>query len=621
MGGTVVSALLLATLVFAWRTPVCHAISVVYLDENGDFSDRPVSRKQAEDLAISHYWWSDRDPSELSQSALEGGGWKVDLFGSERFPKITIEKVPKKVKKDTAAVIQVLDGDDPGEGFNDPTPAFPVGGNTGTTIGEQRFIAFQYAADIWAALLSSDVVILVSANFDPLPCTSSSAILGSAGPMNVVRDFTGAPFSDTWYPVALGNALVGNDLIEANADIHATFNSQIDNNDGCLSGTNWYYGLDGNSGRDIDFVSIIVHEVGHGLGFLTYVDGQTGKKYGGFDDVFMQFLQDNSLGLNWPDMTDAQRAASALDTGDLVWSGVNVDAAASNLSQGLHSSGHVEMYAPSPYEVGSSVSHFSNVVFPNEVMEPAYTGPRHDPGLAYDLFIDLGWPVTTLATPTPTATNTQVPPTPTATETETPTSTPTNTEVAQPTDTASQTPTTLPTNTPIPTSTNTKTATDTPPPTRTHTPSWTATLSYTPTATSSTTPTPTDTSTPTTTQTPTWTLAPTDTQTPVPTHSTTPTNSPLPSATPTEAAPPTPTQTNTSTVTPTATPTMTPTVTEKGTETPAPSSTPSATDSPATAPTDVAPLDPASLLGLLEAGGTKRITSKELFLRSATWRP
>ena len=37
-----------------------------------------------------------------------------------------------------AADIQVIVTDGPAVGFNDPTPAAPVGGNTGTTIGSQR---------------------------------------------------------------------------------------------------------------------------------------------------------------------------------------------------------------------------------------------------------------------------------------------------------------------------------------------------------------------------------------------------------------------------------------------------------------------------------------------------
>ena len=37
--------------------------------------------------------------------------------------------------------------DDPNEGYNDTTPVAPVGGNPGTTLGEQRQIVAQFAAD------------------------------------------------------------------------------------------------------------------------------------------------------------------------------------------------------------------------------------------------------------------------------------------------------------------------------------------------------------------------------------------------------------------------------------------------------------------------------------------
>src|SRR5215472_11243545 len=60
-----------------------------------------------------------------------------------------------------AAVMSVLNNDNPGEGFNDPTPVAPVGGNTGTTLGQQRLIAFQAAANKWGATLNSSVTIRI----------------------------------------------------------------------------------------------------------------------------------------------------------------------------------------------------------------------------------------------------------------------------------------------------------------------------------------------------------------------------------------------------------------------------------------------------------------------------
>lgn len=97
----------------------------------------------------------------------------------------------------------------PGVGFNDPTPRAPVGGNTGTTLGEQRRIAFQHAASIWSATLDSTVPIRIRAQFAPL----GANVLGSAGPIVRFRDFDNAPLAGTWYHVALANMLAGFDLM------------------------------------------------------------------------------------------------------------------------------------------------------------------------------------------------------------------------------------------------------------------------------------------------------------------------------------------------------------------------------------------------------------------------
>ena len=75
------------------------------------------------------------------------------------------------------ATIQIINLDGAGEGFNDPTPAAPVGGNAGTTLGQQRLIAFQHAADIWGATLDSNQIIRIQAAFNPL----AAGVLGSAG--------------------------------------------------------------------------------------------------------------------------------------------------------------------------------------------------------------------------------------------------------------------------------------------------------------------------------------------------------------------------------------------------------------------------------------------------------
>ena len=89
-------------------------------------------------------------------------------------------------------------------------------------------------------------------------------------------------------------------------------------------------------------------------------------------------------------MTNAQRIAANVSDPSLYWSGANVQAAAATLTAGL-ASGHVRLFAPSTILGGSSVSHYSTAVFPDELMEPSYTGPNHDVTLTADLLRDLGW--------------------------------------------------------------------------------------------------------------------------------------------------------------------------------------------------------------------------------------
>ncbi len=291
-----------------------------------------------------------------------------------------------------AATVTIVNLDGFNEGFNDTTSAAPVGGNTGTTLGEQRLQVFEYAAALWGERLDSDVEIRVGANFDPLFCNSSSAVLGSAGPETVHRDFAGAPLSFTWYVQALANSHAGADLAPGSDDVGATFNSTIGTT--CSFPLTWYHGLDGNPpGGTIDLVSVVLHEIGHGLGFLSLVDLGSGQKFGGFDDAYMFNLSDHDTGEIYPDMTNGARINASVSTGDLHWVAPVVVAGSGDLVSGVHPSGHVEMYAPSPAEPGSSVSHYSTSLSPDELMEPSYTGPNHDLTRTLQLFEDLGWQV------------------------------------------------------------------------------------------------------------------------------------------------------------------------------------------------------------------------------------
>ena len=249
-----------------------------------------------------------------------------------------------------AAIITIASRDPAGVGFNDATPVAPVGGNAGTTLGEQRRNVYRYVADIWEKALESQATITVSAGWEALTCTANSAVLGSAGAWNLWHDFPGGR-PGTWYHQALANKLASTDLSAntpddgsgfGNVDIKTQFNVNLGNND-CLAGSPFYLGLDGKAGTKVNFVETLLHELGHGLGFsVLSVNTSTGNRISadgsvfsptGLPGVWEAFMYDNSTNKTWLAMTATERKVSAVNPLKLAWTGVNAVGSASLLAK------------------------------------------------------------------------------------------------------------------------------------------------------------------------------------------------------------------------------------------------------------------------------------------------
>jgi hypothetical protein len=294
------------------------------------------------------------------------------------------------------ATFQIVNGDTAGTGLNDPTPVSPVGGNSATTLGAQRMAALQYGLSLWASRVNSSLPIRVQASFatdSSITCTATDAVLAMTGPQEVFRDDPTFPQQGVWYAGALVNELSGQ-VQTTMPEIATTFSGKIGTS-ACAFPASWYLGFDGAaSSSQIDFVAVVNHEIAHGLGFLTLVD-QTGAELadnvGPFPDAFEERLFDLTNGLAWPAMTDAQRAASSTNAGNLVWTGPQVEAKSSLFSSGVASGGRMRMYAPATYSDGSSVSHWDTSLSPYEALEPYYRAGVHSLIITDQALSDTGW--------------------------------------------------------------------------------------------------------------------------------------------------------------------------------------------------------------------------------------
>lgn len=237
--------------------------------------------------------------------------------------------------------------------------------------------AFEYAISIWEATLTSNVTIVVNAEFSAL----GEGILGGAGPWDFRRNFAGAPQGNTWYPIALANALANTDLNGAEPEIDSAFSNTFD----------WYYGTDGNPPNNkIDFVSVVLHELGHGLGFVglaNYAGGNGSLQPSGSPAIYSRFTQNGSGTplLSFPDGSAA--LGSQLTSNNIYFSGPNANAA---------NGGRVPLYAPASWQQGSSYSHLAESFngSPNALMTYSigFGEAEHAPGpVMIGMFKDMGW--------------------------------------------------------------------------------------------------------------------------------------------------------------------------------------------------------------------------------------
>jgi len=249
--------------------------------------------------------------------------------------------------------------------------------------------AFEYAISIWESIIESEMPIRVRAQWSSELGTNT---LASCGPETYYADFKDAPYEGRYYAVAIAEKIANEELNGASRyDIEANFSSTI----------NWYYGTDGNTPTfNYDFVSVVLHEIAHGLGFtgFFFVDEDSDVGAYGFynygDATPFDVLVENDEGHDLVDPSFFENVSaemkSELESGYLYSNSI--------VAKSANSGVRPRLYAPSSFDAGSSVYHLNDYTYPagneNSLMTHA-TGKGeaiHDPGpLTMGIMEDMGW--------------------------------------------------------------------------------------------------------------------------------------------------------------------------------------------------------------------------------------
>ena len=286
-----------------------------------------------------------------------------------------LDKRLNKAMVGANVTFSVLYADGASEGFNDPT------------LGTQRRAAFEFALGIWADRLQGPGTVTVTAEMTPRGGSPTSAVLASAGPVQVWREFTNAPFANTWYPEALVEVISGSDPDLGTEEIAVDFNSDVDNGT-VLGSCDWYYGTDATpTGCDIDFVTVTIHEIAHGLGFVSTgrSNGQFGLGNPSFPIIYDLFLV-NSEGTPLLNISGPSKM-----TNPVFWDGTVGVWGHTNNFGGV---GNAVIYAPSTFSGGSSISHVDETTYTGvwDLQTPFHDEPNHDPDrVMFGILEDIGW--------------------------------------------------------------------------------------------------------------------------------------------------------------------------------------------------------------------------------------
>ena len=240
---------------------------------------------------------------------------------------------------------------------------------------------FQAAVDIWASLISSPMVIRIEARWRN---DLAANVLGSANYTAAYANFKGAQKLNVYYPVAMAEKISGEELNDSEADLFANFNSTFA----------WH--LDPNTPPPTaqgtpalhDLKTVVLHEIGHGLGFSgTFTTNGTSGDWG---------LQDTEIPITYDVPITNGFGQNLIESFNSPSSDLHGQLTGQNLFSLSKLDGNVKLYAPTTFNGGSSISHVDENTYNgsvNALMTPQIAARERveNPGITLNMLKDIGW--------------------------------------------------------------------------------------------------------------------------------------------------------------------------------------------------------------------------------------
>lgn len=246
---------------------------------------------------------------------------------------------------------------------------------------EEAKKAFQYAVSIWESLLVSAVSINIDAHWQSL----SSNVLAQGRPSVFFNNFSGTPYSNTYFPVALAEKISGKNLNSGNSDIICQFNSNA----------SWYFGTDGNTpSSKYDFVSSVLHEIAHGLGFSGFLKVDGGRGFFNNNNNLPSIYDYYIFNHQNQKITDKNLFGSPSAELQIQLVSNNLKFCQTTASNQVNTIDWI--FAPTVWSEGSSIYHLKGYSYgeENSLMAPAARKGEaiHNPGdVALEILASLGW--------------------------------------------------------------------------------------------------------------------------------------------------------------------------------------------------------------------------------------